>query len=146
MRVRARFLQNSLAATSVQYVPVRNVDAAMSWGSVGVTPPPEDQQLFEHGVIKCCWKLWSWRRFGSSSRPQQRQRRRSPPSQRRQSQLTTFTERFLSLEEQRIEIDRRYCELQDVMVNSQRETNRMTAEGLIAVGEGLKLLAENLKK
>ncbi|CAG4958194.1 unnamed protein product [Colias eurytheme] len=34
--------------------------------------------------------------------------RARPPSQRWQSQLTTFTERFLSLEEQRIEIDRRY--------------------------------------
>ncbi|CAK1597964.1 unnamed protein product [Parnassius mnemosyne] len=64
-----------------------------------------------------------------------RRSRASPPSQRR-SQFTSFSERFLAIEEQKLEINRRNSELLEMLVN----------QTVQSIGEGLKLLQETLKK
>ncbi|XP_069364175.1 uncharacterized protein [Maniola hyperantus] len=76
-----------------------------------------------------------------------RQRRQTvaPPTQRL-SQFSRMTERFLAIEEQRIEVDRRNSLLFEAIVNHARERDTATSQALQAIGEGLKLLAENLKK
>ncbi|XP_052754387.1 uncharacterized protein LOC128201433 [Galleria mellonella] len=115
--------------------------------------PPQPQDL-QHAAPQDF--ISPVRRTQSPRRTTPRRRRRlipaSPPSQRR-SQLTSLTDRFLRVEEQRLELDSRSVAVLENMARLMREflqrdqdTCHEVSQGLLAVGEGLKLLAEALKK
>ncbi|XP_059045647.1 protein ovarian tumor locus-like [Achroia grisella] len=81
--------------------------------------------------------------------PHRRRRLLPLPSQRR-SQFLNITHRFLRVEEQRLELDRRIVTVMEDMSSVMRELlqrdrdrNHHIGQGLLAIGEGLKLLARN---
>ncbi|XP_037297995.1 uncharacterized protein LOC119190340 [Manduca sexta] len=78
---------------------------------------------------------------GSTPRRRRFRVRRSPPSQRR-SQFVSISEIFLRIEEQRVDLERRIV----AVLESHIETGRLMAQANLALGEGLKAVAEILNK
>ncbi|KAL4718949.1 hypothetical protein ACJJTC_008665 [Scirpophaga incertulas] len=68
-----------------------------------------------------------------------------PPSQRR-TEFSTFTERFLRVEEHQVETQRTFAQILQTCVERNAERDRMLAEAMIAVGKGLDALAQAIKR
>ncbi|CAH2207431.1 jg21361, partial [Pararge aegeria aegeria] len=74
-----------------------------------------------------------------------RRRERLAPFERR-SQFARISERLLAIEEQRVEIDRRNMQLLEAYTSRSQERDSALAQALLAIGDGLKLLADAVKK
>lgn len=69
-----------------------------------------------------------------------RRRLLSPPSQR-ESRLSSFTERFLQVEEEKVEVDRRHSQILENIFSLARERETSVSQSLLANGKGLNNLA-----
>ncbi|KAL4717584.1 hypothetical protein ACJJTC_000733 [Scirpophaga incertulas] len=69
----------------------------------------------------------------------------SSPSQQR-TEFSTFTERFLRVEEHQVETQRIFSQILQTCVERNAERDRMLAEAMITVGKGFNALAHAIKR
>lgn len=74
------------------------------------------------------------------------QRAAMPPPSQRRYQFVSLAERFLRVEENRLQMDRRYASIIENLLERDNARDRTIAQALGSLGDSLKLIAEALKK
>ncbi|KAL4712460.1 hypothetical protein ACJJTC_007476 [Scirpophaga incertulas] len=109
----------------MEFVPLRLLNRKRQWAKL-----PADQQ----------------RRDANASRHTAPPPANAPPPSQRRTEFSTFTERFLRVEEHQVETQRTFAQILQTCVERNAERDRMLAEAMIAVGKGLDALAQAIKR